>query len=32
VLIALVSQLLIIVFKYLTCLLLPVEETLHVDF
>jgi hypothetical protein len=32
VLIALASQLLIIVFKYLTGLLLPVEETLHVDF
>jgi hypothetical protein len=32
VLIALVSQLLIIIFKYLAGLLLPVEEILHVDF
>jgi hypothetical protein len=32
VLIALVSQLLIVIFKYLTGLLLPVEEVLHVDF
>jgi hypothetical protein len=32
VLIALVSQLLIVIFKYLTNLLLPVEEVLHVDF
>jgi hypothetical protein len=31
VLIALVSQLLIIVFKYLAGLLLPVEEVLHVN-
>jgi hypothetical protein len=32
VLIALVSQLLIVIFKYRTGLLLPVEEVLHVDF
>jgi hypothetical protein len=32
VLIALVSQLLIIIFKYLAGLLLLVEEVLHVDF
>jgi hypothetical protein len=32
VLIALVSQLLIIIFKYLAGLLLPVEGILHVDF
>jgi hypothetical protein len=32
VLIALVSQLLIVIFKYLMGLLLPVEEVLHVDF
>jgi hypothetical protein len=32
VLIALVSQLLIVIFKYLTGLLLPLEEVLHVDF
>jgi hypothetical protein len=32
VLIALVSQLLIIIFKYLAGLLLPAEEVLHVDF
>jgi hypothetical protein len=32
VLVALVSQLLIIIFKYLAGLLLPVEEVLHVDF
>jgi hypothetical protein len=32
VLIALISQLLIIIFKYLSGLLLPVEEILHVDF
>jgi hypothetical protein len=31
VLIALVSQLLIIIFKYLSSLLLPVEEILRVD-
>jgi hypothetical protein len=31
VLIVLVRQLLIIIFKYLTGLLLPVEEVLHVD-
>jgi hypothetical protein len=32
VLIALLSQLLIIIFKYLAGLLLPVEEILHVHF
>jgi hypothetical protein len=32
VLIALVSQLLIVIFRYLTGLLLPLEEVLHVDF
>jgi hypothetical protein len=32
VLIALVCQLLIVIFKYLTGLLLLVEEVLHVDF
>jgi hypothetical protein len=32
VLIALVSQLLIIILKYLSGLLLPVEEVLHVEF
>jgi hypothetical protein len=32
VLIALISQLLIIILKYLAGLLLPVEEILHVDF
>jgi hypothetical protein len=32
VLITLVSQLLIVIFKYLTGLLLSVEEVLHVDF
>jgi hypothetical protein len=32
VLIALVSQLLIGIFKYLMGLLIPVEEVLHVDF
>jgi hypothetical protein len=32
VLIALISQLLIIILKYLMGLLLPVEEILHVDF
>jgi hypothetical protein len=32
VLIALISQLLIVIFKYFTGLLLPVEEVLHVDF
>jgi hypothetical protein len=31
-LVAFVSQLLIIIFKYLSGLLLPVEEILHVDF
>jgi hypothetical protein len=32
VLIALISQLLVVILKYLTGLLLPVEEVLHVDF
>jgi hypothetical protein len=32
VLISLMSQLLIIVLKYLTGILLPIEEILHVDF
>jgi hypothetical protein len=32
VLISLVSQLLILICKYLTGLLFPVEEVLHVDF